>query len=210
MCGRYYFDDTEYELQQIKKELEAMQAEAVKTGEIFPTDTVPVILSAENKRETAAVRWGFPRWNGGGVIINARSESALDKAMFRKATLESRCIIPASGFFEWDHGDKKQTDKYYLKHPYSGVLYMAGAISTFRAEETSFSAFVIFTTSANASMLTQEADLSLFESKPRLIHDRMPVILETDELDAWLLDDAFAALVLQRQGLELAMTHAKL
>ena len=209
MCGRYYFDDTEYELQQIKKELEAMQAEAVKAGEIFPTNTVPVICHTENKREIAAVMWGFPRWNSSGVIINARSESALDKAMFRKATLESRCIIPASGFFEWEHTVGKPKDKYYLQRPNSGVLYMAGAISAFRSEDTSFLAFVIFTTAANGSMLAQETGLSLFESEPRLIHDRMPVILEADELDAWLFDNTFAALVLQRQGLELAMTRAE-
>ena len=74
--------------------------EAVKTGEVFPSDTAVVI--AKNRQLKPAVfpmRWGFER-KGGGLVINARSETAGEKQLFRESAQLRRCLIPASCNFE--------------------------------------------------------------------------------------------------------------
>ena len=74
--------------------------EAVKTGEVFPSDTAAVI--AKNRQLKPAVfpmRWGFER-KGGGLVINARSETAAEKTLFRESAQLRRCLIPASCNFE--------------------------------------------------------------------------------------------------------------
>ena len=91
MCGRFIIDDEVYAdiwkiLANIAAEKNAVNALAVK-GEIFPTNIVPVYTP----EGADAVKWGFPKWKGAGVIINARAETALEKSMFRKPLLERRC-----------------------------------------------------------------------------------------------------------------------
>ena len=101
MCGRYYLDiemgrdikDIIEEIKQIyrnRSELKEMQS-----GEIFPTDIVPIIISGR----PVLMKWGFSRYDGKGQIINARLETAAEKPTFRKAFMEHRCLIPASYFF---------------------------------------------------------------------------------------------------------------
>lgn len=72
------------------------------------------------------MQWGFPGWSGPRVIFNARAETALDKAMFRKALVQWRVAVPVSGFYEWKavEGQKKK-DKYLFTLPEGGVLYLA-------------------------------------------------------------------------------------
>jgi len=160
-------------------------------GEVFPANIAPIITNDGAE----AVKWGFPHWKGAGVIINARSETAAEKSMFRKPLLERRCVIPSSGFFEWDRvSGKKKKDKYLLRRPGEHVLFMAGMINSFRdADGQDYSAFVILTTAANSSVAP--------------IHDRMPVILAPDERDRWLSDNRFMEYALHRPGPELDRTY---
>ena len=107
MCGRFYtdFDDAQYRemlaMLYLKSEREAGLL-MLKNGEVFPTDSVAA-LDATGPR---AMRWGFARFDGKGKVINARSESVLEKAMFRAPMLtqteraqSGRCLIPASAYF---------------------------------------------------------------------------------------------------------------
>lgn len=119
------------------------------------------------------------------MIFNARAESALEKPMFRKPVLERRCVVPSTGFYEWDHTGG-QKEKYFLRLPDEGVLYMAGIAKD--------SAFTILTTAASPSVAR--------------IHERMPVILRREELRNWLGDGAFIRTVLDRPGPELALERA--
>jgi len=162
---------------------------AVTIGEVFPANIAFVFT----RDGAAALKWGFPHWKNTGVIINARSETALEKNMFRKPLLESRCVIPSCGFFEWSRsGSGKKKDKYLLREPGEHILYMAGMVNKFRdANGADYSAFVILTTSANNSV--------------SLIHDRMPVILTPDERDLWIGDDLFMEHALHRTGPELLL-----
>ena len=177
-------------------------------GEVFPTYIAPVIT--QNGAE--AVKWGFPHWQNTGVIINARSETAVDKKMFRKPLLEHRCVVPSCGFYEWKRAGNSSKlnagassgvngnghsgikpgakQKYLLRKPGGRLLFMAGIISIYKdAAGQEYSAFVILTTSASESVAP--------------IHDRMPVILGPDEKEPWIHDGGFTGYALHRAGPEL-------
>ena len=132
MCGRYYIpepdDDAGFKeiLEHVKKVYGDTPAfAAVKRGEIFPTDIVPVVTD----REPVLMKWGFARFDGKGPIVNARLETAGEKPMFKKAYAAARCLIPAGCYFEWrkdgahkikyavgrDEPIYKTTKKFYIK-----------------------------------------------------------------------------------------------
>lgn len=194
MCGRYLISTEEeiLEMREIMHEINRRYANQpdlakLKSGEIFPANMVPVIALEEDKPQPQLFTWGFPRWKGSGVIINARSETAAEKGMFRQALQKRRCIIPSSGFYEWHHeGGRKKKDKYLFRLPDTSMLYMAGLYTVYEKEGTYQPAFVILTTAANRSVQS--------------IHDRMPVIIAGEEQEAWLKDEVFAYHVLQREG----------
>lgn len=174
MCGRYSLAPEESEdIMRIVREIEGrFGAGSVTTGEIRPTNAAPILV-AEGPSALAPrpVRWGFPGFQGKGVIINAKGETAPDKPMFRASLLERRCVVPSTGFYEWD----KSKRKYLFRSPGSSALYLAGLWNTFAREER----FVILTTAPNETVSD--------------IHDRMPVLLSPGELDAWLHDPRMAA-----------------
>ena len=100
MCGRYYIaeEDCAAELQKIIEQLNRRGA-VVKTGEIYPTDTVPVLANNKSMVITPfAMKWGYTLPDG-KQIVNARSETAADKPLFRDGMLQRRCLIPATNYF---------------------------------------------------------------------------------------------------------------
>lgn len=166
MCGRYVlFSDPEIE--EIREIIEEVQRknQDIKTGEIGPTNSAPVLIRKDNRLVAEAIKWGFPKFNG-GVHINARGETAADLRTFRRSLEERRCIIPSCGFYEWTH--KKPKIKYQFNLPNEGALYMAGLYNDFDGERR----FVILTAEANEPIVK--------------IHPRMPVILTHPEMDQWL------------------------
>ena len=120
----------------------------LKTGEIFPTNLAPIIISEGGVMAARPMFWGFPKWKGSGVIINARAETAADKPMFRSSLAARRCIVPSTGFYEWSHsGDKKQKDKYLINLPDTPMLYMAGIYNYYHESDgQQLPRFVILTT----------------------------------------------------------------
>lgn len=112
--------------------------------------------------------WGFPNYARKGVIINARSETALEKKTFRDSLLSRRCVVPTTGFFEWSQDKAHQ--KYLFHLPNDDVLYLAGVYNVYQGEQR----YVILAADGNESI--------------REIHNRMPVILLPDQLEAWLHD----------------------
>ena len=162
----------------------------IKSGEIFPADTVPVLVLEDQKVQARLFSWGFPRWQGKGVIINARSETAAEKSMFRQAFLQRRCIIPSTGFYEWKAaGTSRKKDKYLLRLADRPMLYMAGIYIENPQAGMQLPGFVVLTTAANPSM--------------QPIHDRMPVIIEPHEQAAWLQDEVLARHIIAREGPQL-------
>lgn len=169
MCGRYTFF-TDKELQEVDEILEQIsndiKREKMKTGEIFPTNVAPVFLQEKDIVIPRLMIWGFPNFRNKGVIINARSETAREKRMFGASLEKRRCIIPSTGFYEWD-AEKR---KYLFNMPDSQMLYMAGLYSQFDGENR----FVILTAEANRSMAG--------------VHNRMPVIIPKDRINDWIYD----------------------
>ncbi len=175
MCGRYTLF-TEQDNQQIKQILEHLKEHPLrsqmKTGEIFPTNLAPIITNIKEK-EYEIFKWGFEFKS---MIINARSESIFEKKSFMEPIRNSRCLIPATGFYEWD----KNKNKYHFTLEENIPLYMAGIFSS--------NHFVIITTKANQSL--------------EKLHDRMPVIINDKYKDDWLYDkNATLALLNQKQPL---------
>jgi putative SOS response-associated peptidase YedK len=169
LCGRYTFF-TDKELSEIDEIIEQVsnevQLEKMKTGEIFPTDLVPVLLPQDEIIIPRLMIWGFPHFQDKGVTINARSETVQEKKLFASSLEQRRCVIPSTGFFEWDAAKKK----YLFNMPGSRMLYMAGIYNRFANEVR----FVILTTEANRSV--------------EEIHKRMPVVISKDKMKEWLFD----------------------
>ncbi len=164
MCGRYYIEIDNEELQSIVAAVE--NKTAIKTGEIRPTNTVPVLSPTGNM---TAMRWGFPKHYGKGVVINARNETATKLDSFWRPMIDDRCLIPASWYFEWKEHESKKV-KYSFFSPDKSPLWLAGLSQT--NHETGESLFVILTRPAWSGI--------------SFIHDRMPVILPKEKHDEWL------------------------
>jgi putative SOS response-associated peptidase YedK len=174
MCGRYYIasDDGLEALHELVAEAQLKAEKAgvmLKTGEIFPSDVVPVI--ANDRKCVPGVfpmAWGFPR-PGGGLVINARSETAAARPMFRESARLRRCLIPATDYFEWAHGEGRKV-KYAIRPSGAVMLYMGGLYTV--RPETPPARFVILTRPTAGSIA--------------FIHDRMPVIVSKDNISSWL------------------------
>lgn len=145
---------------------------------IAPTQQVAVVRCHEDGRNRLdRLKWGLiPPWAKepgiGNHLINARSETVSEKPAFRQAIKYHRCIIPASGFYEWLLVDKHK-QAYYVHATDNTPLGLAGLWERWNAPDgTVLESFCILTTSAN----------KLMEN----IHDRMPVILSPDTYALWL------------------------
>lgn len=165
MCGRYYIDsDMADELEKVVYEVDRKIQEERCKRDIYPTNDAPVIEKTEKGLRLSYRKWGYPGRQGKGVLINARSETVFDSPMFRRGIQHHRIVIPAGGFYEWNSRKEKST----FMEKNSPVLYMAGFYDCFGGENR----FVIITTEANESM--------------RKIHDRMPLILEKNQIEQWI------------------------
>ena len=181
MCGRYYVDDdTAREIEKLIRQVDEKMRKAenihLHAGDIHPSEVAPVIAADHNDLCCRWQRWGFPGFNGKQLIFNARRESALEKKMFRECVEHRRVVVPAARFYEWN----KNKEKNIFYREDQPVLYMAGLYNCYQDEDR----FVILTTAANESM------------KP--VHDRMPLLLERDEIKEWLLEDSLTENFLQK------------
>lgn len=180
MCGRYemFINPENREIMRIVNAIEYKYGVVnnMKTGEIFPTNNVPVLFSDSRNITPELFIWGFPKFHSKGVIINSRAETAIDKPTFKRSLLERRCAIPSTGFYEWKQDATKQKFRFNL--PKSENLYMAGIWNEFKDEKR----FVILTTAANNSMVD--------------IHNRMPVVLQKEKLEDWIIDTDYAMMLL--------------
>lgn len=182
MCGRYVAEDDEsVDMGALYRALHtAYPTVQLKSGEILPTDTVPLICGREKTPMPGT--WGFPGYNGKGLIINARVESVAEKVTFRDAFLRCRCIVPTTGYFEWS----KQKQKFRFNLPGTRMVYLAGL---YRSTPEGLR-FVILTTAANDSAAR--------------IHPRMPLILAGGMTDAWVADTGEAMACLRATMPEMA------
>lgn len=178
MCCRYWADESP-ELRAIVEEMNRSPlvdkwhktTGIITSGEIRPTNVVPVIApDRQGKRAVFPMKWGF---SGKSLLMNARSETAAVKPLFKDAWASHRCIVPASWYFEWEHlklndGKTKTGDKYMIQPRNSTMTWLAGLYRI----ENGLPVFVV---------LTREPSEEL-----RFIHDRMPLIFPEQLVDEWI------------------------
>ena len=185
MCTRFYIEPESDELQEIIAEVRRSQLSGkfikagsaiLTSGEIRPTNVVPVIAPGKSGRQAAfPMKWGF-QIPGRSLVVNARTETASQKPTFKEAWEKHRCIIPASWYYEWEHmtgnsGQKKTGSKYMFQPKGDSVTYLAGL---YRIEE----GLPVFT------VLTRAPTPELAR-----IHDRMPLIFPKDLIGKWIRPD---------------------
>lgn len=167
MCGRYYIDIDQTEMRSIidhvNRRIAGDSTADMRAGDIRPTDIAPVYVA---KDKAVPMRWGFEGPSAGKVVINARSETAAEKPMFRDALAMRRCLIPASSYFEWERTSVFRT-KWAIRAK-ERLLFMAGLYQL----EQSMPRFVILTRAAAPGIA--------------FIHNRMPVILDHQARLAYL------------------------
>jgi len=184
MCGRFVIDDSGdvAEIRKIFEELKkhygsTVEFQNVKAGEIYPTDTVPVIIPAEEMRiDAVPMQWGIINRRDNSLVINARSEGVYGKAMFKESIINKRCIIPSTGFYEWAKLDQyNKKEKYLIKPARTPMLYLAGIYTKFRDPSVPNKEHVRF------AVMTREA-----MGYVRSLHTRMPVTVERKDILKWL------------------------
>lgn len=178
MCGRYYVDeDTANEIEHIVRSVDSGTIRNL-SGDIHPSESATVLTGRKPSLTAEFMNWGFPGYQKKGLTINARAETALEKRMFRESILHRRCVIPARHFYEWDREKNKVT---FFREK-STVIFMAGFYNCFQGQDR----FIILTTAANASV--------------ERVHDRMPLILEKQELEEWVYDEKFLDYALHKDS----------
>ncbi|PLP61326.1 hypothetical protein CYK37_03400 [Mesorhizobium loti] len=153
---------------------------------IAPTQPIMMVLSGAPKapgsnrsdRTSMLVRWGLiPAWvkdtRQFPLLINARSESAVEKASFRTAMRHRRTLVPASGFYEWRQMGSRTRQAYWVRPKDGGIVAFAGLMETYADPGGSeMDTGAIMTTTANADIAH--------------IHDRMPVVIHPGDFSRWL------------------------
>ena len=170
MCGRFYID---VEFDQLLKRygFKSSPVSYEEREEIFPSEKSIAILS-EDKLQMKQIKWGFLPSYAKRPIINARSETVFEKPLFSDSAIHRRCIIPASGYFEWQKKDKVK-EKKRISHTEERIISLGGLYDEFRDKNGVVQ--LCFT------ILTREAVLEISH-----IHKRMPVLIQNENEDIWL------------------------
>ncbi|MHC5025514.1 MAG: SOS response-associated peptidase [Planctomycetota bacterium] len=154
----------------------AIPTGSLESYNIAPTQMVPVVRQSAAGRTLERLKWGLvPSWaddpSVGVRMINARSETAASKPAFKEAMRQRRCVVPASGFYEWKQvGGRKQP--WYLFPADGELMAFAGLWERWGGPRETLETFTILTRDATPGI----ADL----------HDRMPVVLQGVQIDDWL------------------------
>ncbi len=176
MCGRYASTLPPEQMAELFKLLN--NVESVPRYNIAPTQPVIAIWEESGRREGHFARWGLvPRWvkdpREFPLLINARVETMAEKPAFRDALKHGRCIIPASGYYEWHTNPDKSKQPYYITLADDRPMALAGLYATWVGPEgEEIDSVATITVPANRQLSA--------------VHDRMPAILEGDAIEQWL------------------------
>jgi putative SOS response-associated peptidase YedK len=183
MCGRFNLRTTASELAEFFDIVLDPQLELSLTPRfnIAPSQPVLVIRNHADHAETANLEWGLvPAWARNTAagkrmapLINARGETVSDKPSFRSAFQHRRCLMPASGFYEWQKTTGATKQPWHIHRPDDALMAFAAIWEQRQDDDGSvIESCAIITTEANSLMAP--------------IHHRMPVVLEPPDFAAWL------------------------
>lgn len=195
MCGRYTHLFTWAELHRLMslgnltpEEQAQIDIQLRKRYNVAPQQLAPVILANQSGRTLGFFRWGLiPFWSKDASIanrtINARSETVATSPAFREAFKRGRCLVPVSGFYEWEPVEgSRRKQPWYIHAKDHSILFFAGIFDEWTPPGplpgAPLRTFSILTTGANQFM--------------RRLHSRMPVVLTPTQQAQWL-DPAAAA-----------------
>lgn len=192
MCGRFYVDgDVWEELRRLAERTGSWELltgkenmETESRGDVFPSCRALVLRGLQSHLDLQKMKWGYEVPGLKKEIINARSETVREKRLFCQDFAYRRCLIPARSFYEWKRDEVKKVR--YRFYDGNGILYLAGI---YHASEQG-DEFAILTRKAEGCMLG--------------IHDRMPVLIRQEDVEAWLFsgDEAGELLNSSLQGLK--------
>ncbi|MBK5926835.1 SOS response-associated peptidase [Rhodobaculum claviforme] len=207
MCGRFTLT---HPTEALARLFDAAPANDLPPGPRFnisPTQPVAAVVSdpgggqdgQQGGRRLTTMRWGFvPSWydrpGAGPLLINARAEGIADTPAFRAAARTRRCLIPASGFYEWTtEDDGKQP--WYIHPPGGEVLALAGVWQVWERDGTRLVTCAIVTCAANAALSA--------------LHHRMPVVIAPADQALWLGEAGHGAARLMRPAPDDALAVRK-
>ena len=181
MCGRYTLTNPDPARLRARFDiLESVDADDPPRFNIAPTDPVLAVRRLDDRRELGRLRWGLlpGRWaerKGARPLINARAETLLRQPAFAEAFRRRRCLIPADGFYEWLSDERGKRPVWFSRLD-AGLFAFAGLWTSLeRADGEPLHSCTIVTCPPNELM--------------RPIHDRMPVVLDSDAEADWLDPD---------------------
>ena len=174
MCGRFYLDIS---IDEILAQFDLAEAPDFPSHfNIVPSQAIPVVREVDACREMTMMRWGLvPGWSkkidSGYSLHNARAETVADKPVYRSAYKKRRCLIPASGFYEWktEQGGKQP---YCIRLANHKPMAFAGLWEGREVEGQAIESCTIIVTAANDIV--------------RPVHDRMPVIIDPADYALWM------------------------
>ena len=173
MCGRFTITHPNEALAALFSATPGNDLPPGPNYNICPTNPVAVITSDTNHRRLRAMRWGFiPAWyktpSDGPLIINARAETIATKPAFREAVRTRRCLLPASGFYEWSEGPDNTRLPWYFTRADAAPMAFAAIWQRWKDIDT----VAIVSTAAGPGMAG--------------LHHREPVILDPADWPLWL------------------------
>lgn len=189
MCGRFAITLPSDAMARLFDALPANDLPEVPNFNVCPTNQIHAVVADDGARRLTSLRWGFlPHWykdpGDGPLLINARAETIAEKPAFRAACRARRCIIPATGFYEWTKDEQGNRLPWYIHPADGGTVAFAGVWQNWEVGPQSHSTCAIVTTSANQTL-----------SK---VHHRMPVTLSPENFGLWLGEEGKGAARLMR------------
>lgn len=177
MCGRFVMTHPDAAIAALFDAVPGNDLPEVPRYNICPTNPVAVVSSEAGHRRLRPMRWGFlPHWyktpSDGPLLINARADTIATKPAFRAAVRERRCLIPASGFYEWSAGEGGARLPWYIAPKDGAPMAFAGIWQRWEGAGGPLDTCAIVTTEAGPEMAT--------------VHHREPVTVQRDAWPLWL------------------------
>ena len=187
MCGRFAITLPDDAMAALFEAAPANDLPHVPNYNVCPTTRIHTVTSDGETRHLRPMRWGFlPHWykspTDGPLLINARSETIAEKPAFRAACRERRCLVPATGFYEWTKDSDGKRLPWYIHHAEGALLAFAAVWQVWEKGDEPLTTCAVVTTSANAPMSQ--------------IHHRMPVVLHRKDWALWLGEEGKGAATL--------------